>query len=318
MTVPATVPGGPNVFGGSPVDRASERRRDGAWLAEAAAGADARWLLLAQLRVAMADADTPLALPGPVVAPLLRGRQELAIFLGLADGVPWFALDLDRAGDDARRELPLAGVAFEELRPLAARLDARDASLLAQARGLVAWHGTHRCCARCGAGTVSAEGGHLRRCTNLSCGASHFPRTDPAVIALVTHGDACLLANSPNWAPQQYSTLAGFVEPGESLEDALRREVREEVGVELAAIRYHSSQPWPFPASLMVGFVAEATGRTVRVDGEELRDARWFTREELAREVAAGRVRLSSPSSVAFRLIDEWRRGGPADRAPRL
>jgi NAD+ diphosphatase len=184
---------------------------------------------------------------------------------------------------------------------------------------MVWWHGRHRFCGVCGGPTASADAGHVRRCAR--CDARHFPRTDPAVIVLVADaardgdpaGEACLLGSAPGWPDGMYSTLAGFVEPGESLEEAVRREVWEEAGVRVGAARYDSSQPWPFPQSLMLGFTAQAepgaARGAVRVDGVELRDARWFTRAELDEALAAGRVRLPSPLSIARRLIDGWRGG---------
>jgi NAD+ diphosphatase len=222
----------------------------------------------------------------------------------------------------AARAAPGGAARWTELRPAALAAPAPDAALLAYARGMVWWHTRHRFCGVCGAPTAAADAGHMRLCPR--CDARHFPRTDPAVIVLVAHAppggapedEACLLGSGPGWPEAMYSVLAGFVEPGESLEEAVRREVWEEAGVRVGAARYASSQPWPFPQSLMVGFTARADPATrrdrVRADPAELRDARWFTRAELDAAVAAGRVRLSPPLSIARRLIDEWRAAGPA------
>jgi NAD+ diphosphatase len=245
----------------------------------------------------------------------LRDRDpspERPIYLGVTDDVPYFTADLDdeqaRTASERSQTGGAPAATFAELRAAAAQLTAFDAALLAYARAMVWWNEQHRFCAVCGSETERREAGHLRVCT--ACETSHFPRTDPAVIVLVTHGDACLLGNNAASAPDRYSTLAGFVEPGESLEDAVRREIHEEAGVTLTTVRYHSSQPWPFPASLMVGFTAEARDRTIHANSDELRDARWFTRAELRAAVESGTVQLSSPISIARRLIDEWRSAG--------
>jgi NAD+ diphosphatase len=167
------------------------------------------------------------------------------------------------------------------------------------------WHATHKYCGSCGAPTESREGGHLRVCTDPDCARAHFPRTDPAVIMLVAKDDRCLLGRKAEWPPGRYSTLAGFVEPGESLEDAVRREVMEETGVVVSDVEYHSSQPWPFPASLMLGFFCRAETEVVQRNDKELEDARWFTREEL-RNGNGGMGIAPRPISIARRLIDDW------------
>ncbi|HEV7517939.1 MAG TPA: NAD(+) diphosphatase, partial [Thermoanaerobaculia bacterium] len=224
--------------------------------------------------------------------------------LGLSAGVAHFALDLSRhEEDEVRRQL--AGD-LVELRTIGALLDRDDAALLAYARGLLHWHSRHGFCGVCGGATVSRSGGHVRQC--LRCPAEHFPRTDPAVIMLVTHGDTCLLGHQRAWPERMYSTLAGFVEPGESLEEAVAREVREEAGIEVGAVEYHSSQPWPFPASIMLGFLARAVTTEIHRHDEELADARWFHRDELADPVNRP-VQLPNPASIARRLIEDWLAG---------
>lgn len=188
-------------------------------------------------------------------------------------------------------------------------LDDRDAGLASTAVGLAAWHPRHPRCPRCGAPTVPVLGGWVRRCT--VDGSDHYPRTDPAVIMAVTDDeDRLLLGHAPQWPERRFSTLAGYVEPGESLEAAVRREVGEEVGIEIGDVTYQGSQPWPFPASLMLAFTARARSTTVRVDGVELTEARWFTRTELAEAVRSGAVLLPTHTSVARALIHDWF-GGP-------
>ena len=171
---------------------------------------------------------------------------------------------------------------FQELRQVAALLDAPDAAILAHARAMAYWHQRHRFCGDCGSPTESREGGYVRVCSNAQCGQHHFPRSDPAIIVLVESGNRCLLGRKSSWPAGQYSTIAGFVEPGECIEGAVIREVSEETGVQVGEIHYQSSQPWPFPSSLMLGFRARAVESTIRVDQDELRreDAQWFTREE--------------------------------------
>jgi len=181
--------------------------------------------------------------------------------------------------------------------------------MLAYARGILHWHRQTRFCGVCGSPTELREAGHLRVCTNPACAAHHFPRTDPAVIMLVSRGDRCLLGRKSEWPDGMYSTLAGFVEPGESLENAVAREVMEETGVAISNIRYHSSQPWPFPASLMLGFYATAETEEINYDPAELEHARWFTRAELADGGAGIRHRPRS-DSIARRLIETWVAGG--------
>ena len=245
------------------------------------------------------------------------------VFLGIVDDRAHFALDLSRVeaplealrspaltaagiaeADDAR-----IGVRFADLRHLAGRLPREEGALLALARAMAFWHTRHRFCGVCGAPTRSEEAGHMRRCTKAACNAMHFPRTDPAVIMLVTDGDRALLGRNKNFVAGMYSTLAGFVEPGESLEDAVAREVREESGIEVSAVHYHSSQPWPFPANIMLGFYAEATTTEIAVDYTELEDARWFERDWLRAHIDDDSFRLPRLDSIARRLIGDWLAG---------
>src|SRR5207237_3376289 len=238
-------------------------------------------------------------------------RGEL-VFLGVIDEQAHFALDVSaietpleivRSPALAAAGITEAGVRFADLRQLAGRLDRREGSLLALARAMLFWHSRHRFCGLCGKPTRSEEAGHMRRCTDPACHTMHFPRTDPAVIMLVTDGDRALLGRNKNFPlPGMYSTLAGFVEPGESLEDAVAREVREETAIEVAAVHYHSSQPWPFPANIMLGFYAEAATHQVGVDYGELEDARWLERGWLLSHTDDGEFRLPRRDSIAPRM----------------
>jgi NAD+ diphosphatase len=238
------------------------------------------------------------------------------VFLGLIDERAHFALDVSaietpldmlRSPALAAAGIADAGVRFADLRQLGGRLDRREGSLLALARAMLFWHSRHRFCGLCGNPTRSEEAGHMRRCTDPACHTMHFPRTDPAVIMLVTDGDRALLGRNKNFpVPGMYSTLAGFVEPGESLEDAVAREVREETAIEVAAVHYHSSQPWPFPANIMLGFYAEAATSEIAVDYGELEDARWFERDWLASHADDDTFRLPRRDSIARRLIEDW------------
>jgi NAD+ diphosphatase len=194
---------------------------------------------------------------------------------------------------------------FQDLRYLGTVLPADEANLAAHARGLVLWHASQLFCGSCGSSARPDAGGNSRRCLNAECDREIFPRVDPAIIVLVSDGDRCLLGRQTGWPEGRYSTIAGFVEPGESLEDAVRREVYEETNIHVAAVRYHSSQPWPFPSALMLGFVAEAdTNRQqdIRLNDGELEDAAWFTRKELR----SGFPKLPFRISIARRLVELW------------
>jgi NAD+ diphosphatase len=195
---------------------------------------------------------------------------------------------------------------FAELRGAMLRLSPRDAELAATAKALVQWHRSHRFCSQCGAGSAPAQGGWQRRCP--ACGASHFPRTDPVVIMLVTRGNRALIGRSPGWPEGMYSCLAGFVEPGETVEAAVRREVAEETGVRIGAVRYLASQPWPFPASLMLGCHAQALDDAIALDPAELDDALWITREEMLTVMAGAhpRIRPARRGAIAHALISAW------------
>jgi NAD+ diphosphatase len=300
----------PNVFTGGGLDRAPERRRDPAWLAAQAADPAARAVLAGDAGVHVRVGEPRLAL-----VPLASLRAPEPLLLGLDAEGPVFAVDLDGPADGRLR--PTVGAHGEGpsrggtrpvgLRAAAASLPRADAGLAAHAAALVNWHRRHGHCSVCGAATAIAEGGILRRCGR--CGAEHHPRTDPVVIMLVYDGaERVLLGRSPSWPPGRYSALAGFVEPGESLEEAVLREVREEAAVELGPPRYVSSQPWPFPTSLMLGFLAPWRAGQPRVGDAELEDVRWFDRSAVEAAVAGREAPLGVPPrlAIARRLLERW------------
>jgi NAD+ diphosphatase len=276
---------GPNTFAGEALDRAGLHRRDEAWLAARLADPQTRVVVASDAGIVVADER-----------PRLVGVHELPdglelVLLGVdGHGRAVFAAD---PGDDFPGER-------RGLRDLAPVLSQADGGMLAHGVALLNWHRRHRFCANCGAPSASREAGHIRRCPN--CGAEHHPRTDPVVIMLAHDGDRAILGRQAHWPPGRYSALAGFVEPRESLEEAVAREVHEETGARVADVAYHSSQPWPFPASLMLGFLARWTEGEPAVGDGELEDVRWFTREE----IAAGQAQLPPRQAIARRLIEEW------------
>jgi NAD+ diphosphatase len=224
-------------------------------------------------------------------------------WLGEWEGRQVFAVDCSTA-DDPIPLLPAEMGSFADLRQVAGLLPPGEASVLAHARGLMHWRTKHRFCGVCGGVCEPRSAGHAMSCT--ACNTQHFPRTDPAVIMLVVRGDRCLLGHSQRFPnTTMYSTLAGFVEPGESLEEAVRREVAEESGIKVGHVRYHSSQPWPFPSSIMLGFHAEGLSEEITIDPEELRDARWFSRDDLRNHQQLG-FSLPRVDSIARRLIEDW------------
>jgi NAD+ diphosphatase len=228
-------------------------------------------------------------------------------FLGLEDGAPRFAVDVSAIpseGESAPK--PIHGAKFIDLRSIMAELGAEDAAAAATAKGLWEWHGAHRFCARCGQPSDVDQAGWRRRCP--ACGGLHFPRTDPVVIMLVLSGDKVLLGRQAGWEPRVYSLLAGFMEPGETLEAAVRREVFEETGVETGRVGYLASQPWPFPSSLMFGCAAEALGEDLTIDRTELEDALWVSKAEVARTLAGEGERFAPArkGAIARHILEAW------------
>jgi len=289
------------------LDRVALRRRNSEWLAARLAEPRTRLLPVWRGQNLVREASAPAAavLELAEAQALLESSVEVAL-LGLVDDIAHFAVDLSHLEEPPQ----FPGAHFTDLRSVGAIMAREEGGLLAYARGLMHWHQRHRYCGVCGSPTLSREAGHMRRCTNAACGAEHHPRTDPAVIMRVEHGGRILLGRQKQWPPGMHSVLAGFVEPGESLEDAVRREVFEEVALRLAEVRYHSSQPWPFPASIMLGFTAVAGNDAFEVDKEELERARWFTREELLASPEDESFRLPRRDSIARRLVEDWIAGG--------
>jgi NAD+ diphosphatase len=275
------------VFAGAALDRAAALRRRPGWVDEQRSDPRARAVLMSERGAWLEGGRLALDPPG-----------SEAVFLGLREGRPLFAMDVD--GAEPERGRP-AG-----LREAATELPADEAALAAYAGSLLAWHRRHRFCANCGAPTEPRCGGHERVCP--SCEAQHFPRTDPVVIVRVSDGaDALLLGRQASWPEGRFSVLAGYVEPGETLEEAVRREVLEESGVTVESVSYVASQPWPFPSSLMLGFSAVAGRGDPAPGDDELAEVRWFDRAELARAAGGeGDLLLSPAYSIARRLIDDW------------
>lgn len=298
-------------FGGNPLDRVSERRDDGEWIAALLDKPETRVLPLRDLKPFTRGTATP-ALDWQPVA---QWREQIdggasLIFLGLGDGRAHFAVDATGAS-----VAPDIDTELTDVRALAPAIATGEAAILAEARSLLDWHARHRFCAQCGSPTKMASAGWVRRCP--ACRASHFPRTDPVVIMLAVRGERALLGRNKRRAGARFSCLAGFVEPGETLEEAVRREVREEAGIRCGRVRYLATQPWPFPSSLMIGFLADALTEDITVDPEELAEARWFSRDEIREMVARAasgsddpaQASVPAPIAIAHHICRRWSSG---------
>jgi NAD+ diphosphatase len=295
-------------FGGNPLDRAGERRDDPDWIAKQLGDPDTRLLAMRDLKPLTRGATVPALDWQPVT----DWREQIdagatLIFLGLVDGRAHFAIDASGAKDALAVDI--------DVRALAPTLPLGEAAILAQARSLLDWHARHHFCAQCGSPTGMTSAGWKRRCP--ACRAEHFPRTDPVVIMLAIRGERALLGRNRRRPGARFSCLAGFVEPGETPEEAVRREVREEAGVRCGRVRYVAAQPWPFPSSLMMGFLAEALAEEITVDPEEIAEARWFTRDEIREMVARAatgpddpsKVSLPAPIAIAHHICRRWSNG---------
>ena len=281
-------------FAGGPLDRCGELRADRRALASAYADPAARLVPVWQYRCLVDGSRAALLDPAELGGPAL----DDLVFLGRQHGQFLFAV---RLPDDKAPALPVRGE-FVELREAMSRLAADDAALVAYARAMVLWQDRHRYCGCCGRPNRPELAGFVMVCSAEACGQRSFPRLDPAIIVLVHDGERCLLGRQPSWPAERFSTIAGFVEPGESLEDAVRREVHEDTNIRVRACRYLASQPWPFPAALMIGFHARAGTGEIHLNDGELAEARWLTRDQ----IAAREVILPPDTSVAFRLIEAW------------
>lgn len=287
-----------NVFAGPYIDRRTELRDQAELLAKAARDADALYVPVWQARNLFRREGTSALLLEAFDSLVVGAGSAETVFLGRFREHHCFLIEL---ADGPEPPAHPAGE-FRELRFYGSVLPADEAGLLAYARALAIWRRRNRFCSVCGTPTRSAQAGHVRACPNPDCGAEQFPRIDPAIIVLVTDGERALLGRQHSWPKDRYSTLAGFVEPGESLEDAVVREVREETGVHVRDVQYHSSQPWPFPSSLMLGFMARASGTDIVRADQELEDARWFSRGDIAQ----GSPILPPTQSISYRLIEDW------------
>ena len=300
-----------HVFAGNPLDRGDAQRRDQQWLDAQASNPRSRFLPFWQLNVLIHSGPetrlgwlSPAAIKHPAI-------DVPPVFLGLSEGVAHFAVDVSQLADP-QQELRLdAAWRFEESRAAATQLSLPETGILAQSRAQLDWHRRHQFCSVCGQRTEQGRGGHVRQCP--ACKAEHFPRTDPVAIMVVSDGHRCLLGQTRGRLSRTgtYSALAGFIDQGESIEEAVRREVKEEAGIEVGKVRYHSSQPWPFPSSLMIGCHAQALTTEIRMDDGEMTDVRWFSRDEV-RSALKGEnphLRVPAPIAIAHHLIKAWAEG---------
>lgn len=300
-----------HVFAGNPMDRGEVERRDEEWLTAQANHSASRMLPMWQLNVPVSS-DQMLTWLN--VDDIRRLRVDAdPIFLGLLEGRPHFVVDVSAV---ERSDVEKNGMTFEDARTTAEYLSGPESGIVAQARAHLSWHGRHGYCAVCGQPTSIARGGQVRRCRpkeDGGCGTEHYPRTDPVVITVVHDGERCLLGQSRGRlvAMRRYSALAGFMDQGECIEEAVAREVMEEAGIEVGAVRYHSSQPWPFPSSLMIGCHADAATTDIHFDPEEMADVQWFSRDEvlLALEERSEILAVPGPTAIAYHLIRSWAMG---------
>jgi NAD+ diphosphatase len=302
-------------FAGNPLNRASEKRTDAAWIE--AKRRDPSSLILPLLRLEpfllgdlRSEPPFALGLIRPEVADEIASAGAPCIFLGLDGERALFALDVTAARDPVKGG-PLGGLGhFREARAAASMVSLTDGAIIAQAKALIDWHQRHGFCPRCGTPTQLMDAGYRRLCGK--CNAEHFPRVDPVVIMLATHGEACLVGRGKHFPPGMFSALAGFVEPGETIEEAVRRELMEEASLKVGEVTYYATQPWPFPSSLMIGCFAEAANRDAKPDQTELAEVRWLERG-VARELIAGGscngLRVPPPIAIAHHLIKAWALG---------
>jgi NAD+ diphosphatase len=285
-------------FTGNPLDRASAERTDPAWVAAQQQRPDALFLPLWQAKPLLKDRHAAF-----LTHTEIETADALRVFLGLRDGKPLFALAM---ADSEAPPLTEHGE-FHDMRAAAFILPAADAAIAGQAKALIDWHRRHGFCPNCGNATEIQDGGYRRVCP--ACSAEHFPRTDPVVIMLPVLGDECLLGHNKRFPEGFYSAFAGFLEPGETMEEGVRRELQEEAGLTVGDIRYHASQPWPFPSSLMLGCYAQAMSKDFRIDGKEIGAARWMHKSEIRERLAGQKddgLKLPATIAIARVLISDW------------
>ncbi len=298
----------PNFFAETGLKRLSEKRCNVGWTNDLLKKKNSAFLPFWRTKSLVQDfasTKSEISLLSHEEISQFNRKDNEFIFLGCRNDTPYFLIDLSDIEDPSKYN-PLSGNrSFKDLREVGLSLSREEGGILAYSRALAQWHKTHKFCGRCGGKTESQSAGHVRRCSNPDCGSEHFPRTDPAVIMLVSYGDKVCLARKSDWPKDRFSVLAGFVEPGETPEGAVIREVKEEVGLTVTNVRYHSAQPWPFPANLMLGYFAEAESDEISIDDLEIEEAKWVTREDLEPEALAY---FENPHSVSIarRLIADW------------
>jgi NAD+ diphosphatase len=297
-----------NVFAGNPLDRASYQRSQAEWVAQKIADPESLAMVLwngKPMVEAKAAGGSQIAYVRAAMAEELSDGGERLLFMGLWKDTAVFALDMEGQTDPA--DGPLQGMGrFEDLRAIALDMAGADAAMAATAKAMFEWRRRHRHCANCGEPSQPMDGGWKRFCP--SCKTEHFPRTDPVVIMLAIRGERCLLGRQAAWPKGMFSALAGFLEPGESIEEACAREIFEEAGLRTERVRYHSTQPWPYPSSLMIGLMAEVEEGEATPDQTELEEVRWFTRQEARELIGASLPGARAPGSmaIAYQLIKAW------------
>lgn len=306
------LPQNPNIFANNPLDRASYRRTDKDWVASQIADPASLFVPFFRLQPFVLPEEKPgqgkdVGWLKTALLKELAGPDPIVVFLGInRRGKALFAADVS-ALKDVENHPSLKGLgAFEELRGLAmaGEITPTELAILAQAKSMIDWHQRHGFCSVCGTRSEMLEAGYKRQCPN--CKAEHFPRTDPVAIMLATHEDKCFLGRQKIWPKGMHSALAGFIEPGESIEEAVARELHEEAGLRVSSVSYHSTQPWPYPSSLMIGCHAVAETEDYKIDGIELSDGRWFTRDEIKAVLAGkgdGSFWLPPPFAIAHQLV---------------
>jgi len=296
------------------LDRASLKRSNDMWINDQFNNGSARIIPVSHSKILCTSIQNPKAiyLTKNDLNDVSDAR-ELSIFLGTSDKKTYFAIDIESMKSAPILNDKNSGE-FHDFKQVMPLLNFRDSALLAIARFMINWQSRNRYCGKCGTPTKSAEAGNLRICENTNCGQSYFPSMAPAIIVLVSFGEYCLLGRQKIWPKGMYSTIAGFVEPGESIEDAVIREVNEETGVIVEKLEYQHSQPWLFPSSLMLGFTATAKGNEIKINKNELEDVRWFSRKEIKDNLKKGLLRIPSKVAIAYYLIEEWFDKGDAGK----